>query len=244
VFFAILFTIAVQTTSSFLVNGLVQEKTNRIMEILVTSISPMQLLLGKILGLGTLGFTQVGVWVIVAAGFYVFGPQIEFLSIFEGVALPVDLILVGVLYFIMGYFFVASILAGIGVIAGSEQQGNQYAVIITMSGYFVNLFVLTRFIEDPNGTVPTILSMIPFTAPMAMVIRVGFTAVPLPEIALSLAILFVSTLIVAWAAGKVFRWGLLLYGKKITPRDILSVIRGQPEPGVTATDLQRQEGSA
>jgi len=244
IFFAIIFTLSAQTTSTFLVNGLVEEKTNRIMEIMVTTVSPFQLLLGKIIGLGLLGLTQVTVWVLLGVGVFTVGAELELLSVFADAEFPVDLIVVGVVYFVLGYFFLASILSGIGVLAGSEQQGNQYATFISLGGYFVVIALIVTFITDPNGTVPVILSLVPFTAPMAMVIRVGFAAIPAWQFVASISIFIVSIIFVSWASAKVFRWGLLMYGKQLKPKDILAVIFGNREMGTTSEQLNRQEASA
>ena len=232
-FFAITFWIALQTTGSFMVNGLVQEKSNRIIEIIATTVSPIQIMLGKILGLGALGLTQVTLWGIAAITALLIAPQIEVFSALEGVAIPFDLLFIGLLFFMSGYFFFASLLAAVGVLAGSEQQGNQYTVFVTMPGYFLVIFSIVTFIEDPNGTVPFVLSMVPFTSPMAMIIRAGFASVPLWQIGLSVGILLVSTVFAAWIGAKIFRWGLLMYGKKFTPRDLLAVIFGNQEMGTT-----------
>lgn len=226
-FFAIIFWIATQTTSGFLMNGLVEEKKNRIMEIIITTITPMQLLTGKIIGLGLLGLTQMGVWTALVLVFLVFGPQFEMLSFLESVPLPLDVMLVGLVYFALGYFMAGSILSAIGVLVSSEQQSNQYAALVNLPGYIIPLFLLVEFIKDSNGTLPTILSLIPITAPVSMTIRVGLGAVPLWQIGLGILLLIVTMLVAIWLSSKVFRWGLLLYGKKITPREILRVMRGR-----------------
>jgi len=240
-FFAITFWIALQTTGSFMVNGLVQERSNRIVEIIVTTVSPLQIMLGKIIGLGLLGLTQITMWGGLVLVFLLVAPQFEFFSILDGVSLPIDLFVIGFVFFIFGYFFFASLLAAVGVLASTEQQGNQYTVFVTMPGYFLVIFSIAPFIEDPGGTFPLVLSMLPITSPMAMIIRVGFSSVPLWQIGLSLGILLVSTVIVAWAGAKIFRWGLLMYGKKITPRDLISVIFGNVDSGTTISQEQEKE---
>ncbi len=237
-FFAIMFSIAGQTTGSFLMNGLSQEKTNRIMEILVTTITPMQMLLGKVIGLGLLGLTQVTIWVVAVVGILTLGPQIESLAFLDGISVPPDLIFYGIIYFILGYFFNGSILAAIGVVAGSEQQSNQYAAIVNLTGYLIPIFLLTSFIQDSNGVIPVILSIVPITAPLSMIVRVGLGAVPAWQLVASIGLLTISTVIVAWASAKVFRWGLLMYGKKFSLRDLSGVILGNREMGVTKAESQ------
>jgi ABC-2 type transport system permease protein len=236
-FFSLLFWISMQSTGNFLMNGLVEEKKNRIIEILVTTVTPTQLLTGKILGLGLLGLTQIGLWLGVALLAITFGPQIEFLEGLSNIQLPADLIIAGFLFFGMGYLFNASLLAGAGVLAGTEQQSAQYSALILMPGYLPPVFLIMEFISNTNGPTSTLLSMIPITAPLSMVMRIGFGAVPIEQIILSLAVLAVSTFIASWASGKVFRWGLLLYGKKINIREILGVVASRKVTYATSATL-------
>lgn len=222
--FSILFWIAMQTTGNFLMNGLVEEKKNRIIEVLVTTVTPSQLLIGKILGLGILGITQIVVWLAVAFFALTFGPQISFLEGLKNVQLPADLIIAGFVFFGLGYLFNAGLLAMVGVLAGSEQQSNQYSALILLPGYLPPVFLIVEFLSNSNGPIATLLSMIPITAPFSMVLRISFGAVPMEQIWLSLGLLIISTLIVGWASGKIFRWGLLLYGKKIRLGELLRVV--------------------
>ncbi|PJF20462.1 MAG: hypothetical protein CUN56_16055 [Phototrophicales bacterium] len=113
------------------------------------------------------------------------------------------------------------------MLASSEQQSNQYAALVNLPGYLIPLFLLTEFIRDSNSTLSTVLSLIPITAPVSMTIRVGLGAVPLWQIALGVLLLLLTIFVATWGSSKVFRWGLLLYGKKITPREIIQVIRGR-----------------
>jgi ABC-2 type transport system permease protein len=225
VFLGIVFFLAIQTTSNFLMNGLVEEKKNRIIEIVMTTVTPFQLLLGKVLGLGALGFIQIFIWVGAALLFFILGPQVEALSFLEDVPLPIDIIVVGLVFFSVAFFLIAGFLSAVGVLAGSEQQSNQYAFIPLIPLYFVPLFTLTEFFTSPDGTVATFLSIFPLTSPLSMIMRMGFTAVPLWQMALSLVLLILVTVLVVYLAARIFRWGLLLYGKTITWRDILNVLR-------------------
>lgn len=229
--FAVVFIMATQVTSGFLMGGLVEEKSNRVIEILVTSVTPIQLLAGKIIGLALLGLTQLVLWVAVGLIIATLGQDIPFLS---GITLQPDLVIVGLAYFILGYFMVASLLAALGTVVGTEQESRQLAVFVTLP-LFVPYFFLISFFTEPNGTAPVILSLIPLTAPMAMIMRMGLTAVPFWHLALSLGLLIVTTLAAMWVSVKVFRWGLLLYGKKFNLREVIAVIRGNPEPGIIPT---------
>lgn len=220
--FSVIFLMSSQITSGFLMSGVVEEKTNRIMEILITSVTPMQILAGKLLGLGALGLTQLVVWAVVAVVGLNFSEQIPFL---QGIVIPPDLIVFGLIYFLLGYFFMASIMAGIGAVVGSEQESRQYAGIISLV-LAAPFFAITSFITDPNGTVPVLLTMIPFTAPLSAIMRLSFGTIPPEQLILSIVILLATTIFIVWISARVFRWALLLYGKRVTPRELWRVIRG------------------
>jgi len=228
--FSLLFMMSTGVTSGFLMSGVVEERSNRVMEILITSITPTQLLLGKIIGLGSLGLTQLLVWGVAGGLLIRFGQTIPFL---QGVTFPLDMVLIFIVYFLLSYFLIASLMAGLGAISGSDHESRQYSSILSLL-FVVPFFFITSFITDPNGTLPLLLTLIPFTSPVAVLLRIGFGVVPAWQLIASLVILFISTLLVVWASARVFRWALLLYGKRISLREIWRVIRGVPsvEPSV------------
>ncbi|NWG17083.1 MAG: ABC transporter permease [Chloroflexi bacterium] len=236
--FAMIFMMASGVTSGFLMNGVVEEKTNRIMEILVTSISPMQMLLGKVIGLGLLGLTQILVW---GAAIVILLNVGQTLPLLQGIAVPVDLMVIFVIYFIFSYFLLSGLMAGIGAVVGSEQESRQWSSIVSLL-WVLPFFFIINFLTDPNGTVPVVLTLIPFTAPTTALLRLGFTAVPVWQIILSLAILLLTTALTVWASARVFRWALLRYGKRISIRELLSVIRKSPEAEISLVQ-SAQEGA-
>ena len=137
--------------------------------------TPFQLLFGKIIGLGLLGLTQLVIWMVCRldhAAARAATP--DFLT---GITIPPDLLIVGVVYFLLGYFLLASVMAGIGVVVGSEQESRQFAAIFGIV-LVIPFFLITSFITDPNGAVVTFLTLFPFTSPMSMILRMGFSAVP------------------------------------------------------------------
>jgi ABC-2 type transport system permease protein len=230
--FAIVFMLSANITSGYLMGGIVEERTNRIMELLVTSLRPMQLLLGKVIGLGGLGLFQIVIWL--GAGLMVIssGQSVPFLA---GITFPIDMAVVFLLYFLISYFLLASLMSCVGVIANSDQESRQFAGYVSLV-FVIPFFFFTALIEEPNGTASIMLSMIPLTAPISMLMRMGFTAVPVWQIALSLSILFVTMLVVVWVSARIFRWGLLLYGKRLTPRELWRAIRSKPEMATTAQE--------
>jgi ABC-2 type transport system permease protein len=220
--FAMLFMMATTVTSQFLMLGVVEEKESRVMEILVTSSTPEQLMAGKVFGLGGLALTQLGVWAVAGVAISVFsGPDSAVADLLK---LPPGFLLVMVIYFLLGFIFMSSLMAGIGASVTAEQEGRQLAQLISML-FVVPVIVGVMFIFDPNGTVPVILSLIPFTAPVSMMMRLPIAAVPLWQILLSIALLILATVVAVWVSARVFRLGMLMYGKRLRLRDMLSVFR-------------------
>jgi ABC-2 type transport system permease protein len=237
--FVMVFMMASQTTSGYLMSSVVEEKTNRIMEMLITSITPLQMLVGKIVGLGALGLTQLAVWAVVGVAVMTLGQDVPFLA---GVSFPTDVVGVTIVYFLLSYALIATVMAGIGAIVGSEQESRQYAGLLSLI-WVIPLILLITFIEDPNGTVPVILSMIPFTAPLSIILRMSFGAIPVDQVIISVVILLLTTVVFAWASAKIFRWGLLLYGKRATPRELWRVIRQSPQMGTVASQPTQEAQS-
>lgn len=229
--FVMLFMMALQFSSGFLMSSVVEEKSNRIMELLITSVTPAQLLGGKIIGLGGLGLVQIGAWVLFSVvGFFLF----QNTEVLQGVVLPVDLIVVAALYFFLNFFLYGSLMAGIGAVVDSEQESRQIAGILSLA-LVLPLFFLTQFFTDPDtNPIVLFLSYFPFSSGLAMLLRMTFGVVGIGELALSLGISLATTIFITWASAKVFRWGLLLYGKKITLRELWRVIRGKSDMSFTA----------
>lgn len=228
--FVFVVVMATQITGGYLMSGVVEEKTNRIMEILVTSITPFQLLLGKVIGLGALGLLQVLAWILIGGLAFTLG---QGLDAFQGISIPVDMVLIGLLLFLLTYILYASFAAGVGVVIGSEQESRQIASFFVFL-MMVPFFLMVSFITDPNGPVPLVLTLIPLTAPVSILLRMGFGSVPAWQLALSLSLLALTTVGVVWASARLFRWGLLRYGKRPSLREVLRAIRRAPRISTTA----------
>jgi ABC-2 type transport system permease protein len=229
--FVFVFLIGSQTTSSYLMSSIVEEKSSRIMEILVTTVTPIQLLFGKILGLGALGLVQLAVWV---AGGLIALNLGQGIPALRGVTIPPDLIGVGLVYFMLGYFLLSSIFAGVGAVTNTEQESRQIAGIFSLL-FSIPFFFIVQLITDPDGPLMTFLTLFPFTAPITVMMRLGFGSVPTEQLILSIVILLLTTLVVVWASARVFRWALLLYGKRPNLMQILSAIRRAPTMATTAS---------
>jgi len=231
IIFVMVFLFASQATSGYLMSGVVEEKTNRIMEILITSVTPFQLLFGKVIGLGLLGLTQLAIWLVAGYITLTLGHSNNILT---GIIIPPDMAIVAIVYFLLGYFLLSSVMAGIGVVVGSEQESRQFSAIFSLV-LVIPFFLITSFITDPNGTVVTFLTLFPLTSPISMILRIGFSTVPLWQLVASLVILLLTGLAVAWASARIFRWALLLYGKRPGIRELIRVIRRPAHMATTAT---------
>lgn len=240
ILFAVVLMMALQFSSQFLMSGIVEEKSNHIMEILITSITPYELLTGKLIGLGALGLVQLGVWLVLGGVLLIFGGNIEFLS---AVVIPLDFVIVVLLYFFLTYFLVASLLSGVGAVMGSEQESRQYAGLF-MFMLAIPLFFFSLLLTNPESPVFVGLTLFPFTSAMTYMLRYPFSSIPTWQVIASLLILALTTGFVMWASAKVFRWALLLYGKKVGIGTLLRVIRRNPEIGSLPAQSSAKEGRA
>ncbi len=202
--FILLLVMIILSSGGMLVRSLVEEKSNRLIEILVSSCTPKQLLAGKILGLSSLGLTQIIIWG--GIGFLLSGANAIPQSIFSNI-LPM------LLYFLLGFFFYTSIFVGIGAIATTEQEAQQ------LTGYLSLLLLLPIIIalpaiENPGSALVQVLTYIPFTTPTVMLLKYNIAPVPFHEVIITSAIMLFATAVTISIAAKIFRIGILSYGKK------------------------------
>jgi len=198
--------------------GVIEEKNNRIVEVIVSSVKPTTLMLGKIIGIGCAGLLQYAVWstlALVASA----PAAVAMMGFVDVPRLPATTILAFVLFFILGYFLYASLYAAFAAPFNTEAEAQQF-IMIPMS--FLILSATTWFFafNSPDGTLALVLSLVPFTAPLIMFMRITVQTPPLWQIALSLALLLLTIWGVAWFAGRVYRVGILMYGKKPTLPEI------------------------
>ena len=226
---------------SMILRSVLEEKTSRIVEIIISSVKPTQLMMGKIIGTSLVAFTQIFIWialtlVISTLASSIFGVstsefnsldvseaqvnsgiQIFFSALFN---LPLLNILIAfVFFFISGLFLYGSLFAAVGAAVDSETDANQFMVPLSMPliiGLYVGIFTVS---EDPSGTIPTIFSHIPFTSPIVMMMRIPY-GVPIYEQLISLAILIATFFGTVWFAAKIYRVGILMYGQKPSYKDL------------------------
>jgi ABC-2 type transport system permease protein len=221
--FAMILLMSTFIPSGYLLRSVIEEKENRTIEVVLSSLRPIQLLAGKVLGQGAMALFQTLVWL--AAGWWLFNLAAGEITALSQVKLTLDQIGILLLYFLGAFLLVASFQTGLGAISTNMREGPQYAAFFTLP-MVVPLWLLTIFIEAPNGSLAVILSLIPFTAPLAMVQRIAIAVVPVWQLALSLLLLGFSVLVTLWLASKVFRVNLLLAGSLPKPRELLRLLRG------------------
>ena len=236
---------------NMIMRSVIEEKTSRIIEVIISSVKPRALMLGKIFGTTLAGLTQFGIWVILLGVFSVLasgflGVEIgSGLSVAEGAAqlgdndaqemavmvmreiwqLPLtNLVVMFFLYFIGGYLLYASLYAAIGAAVDSETDTQQFLLPILMPliiAVYVGVFTV---IDDPHGTVSQVFSFIPLTSPVVMLMRIPF-GVPLWQQIVSVALLFTTFMGTVWFAAKIYRVGILMYGKKPNYKELMKWLK-------------------
>ena len=231
---------------NMVMRSVIEEKTNRIVEIIISSVKPFQLMMGKIVGTALAGLLQFLIWTLIgltlmfaASTFFgidaspvakippamIHSAQQEFagtaqIYIKELWALPIAIILISfVIYFIGGYFLYSSFYASIGAAVDSETDSQQFLLPIIMPLILAVYIGFFTVINDPNGTIAIVFSMIPLTSPIVMLMRIPF-GVPWWQLIISITLLFTTFFFVVWFAAKIYRVGILMYGKKPTWKEL------------------------
>jgi ABC-2 type transport system permease protein len=202
----------------------IEEKGSRMVEVLLASLRPEQLMLGKVLGIGLAALTQVAVWT--AAGIITSGQGVSMAG------MQIDLGMFGpwfwlnfLLFYLFGYFLYASLYAGVGAMCNSVQDAQQFAGVLTM-GMVVPIMLMMLVIKAPDTLLSVILSLVPFFSPIIMFMRISVSNPPLWQIVLSWALLIATIVIANKVAGKLFRAGILLYGSSPTWGSLARALRG------------------
>jgi ABC-2 type transport system permease protein len=222
--FAFLLIMSIGSSSGYLLQGLGEEKENRVMEVLLSSVSPRQLLTGKILGLGAAGLIQVIVWLVSLILLTQLASDVVG-GLMAGLKIPENMLLLGIVYFILGYLLFAVIEAGMGAI-GANAKESQQMVVALMLPAVLPFYIFIMFLRDnPDNVVGTVLTLIPVTAPMSVFVRLGMSEIPLWELLVSIGLMIVAIVGGIFLAAKAFRVFLLMYGKTPGPREIIHYLR-------------------
>lgn len=212
----ILLTMAIFLSSGYLLQGIAEEKQNRVIEVLLSSVKPTHLIAGKILGLGAAGLLQVA--------FYVALLIIPVTTMFAFLHISVGKLLLSVVYFVLGYLLFASLMAGTGVIGNTVQESSQLSVVWTMTS-MIPMFLLGPLSEDPHSLLARGLSYFPLTAPVTMLLRISAANVPVTDVLISIGTLMLGIYLAVKAAAKVFRAASLMYGKRPSLPEIFRWLR-------------------
>jgi ABC-2 type transport system permease protein len=208
--------------------GVIEEKTSRIIEVVISSVKPFQLMLGKIIGVGLVGLTQFAAWIVLSiistkiAGHSFSGPgsgMIGFLSVLA--TIPFGYILGCFLfYFISGYLLYSALFAAVGSAVDSETETQQFMFPFTLPLLFTYILSVSVLFRAPDSSLAVWLSMIPFTAPIAMMVRIPFGGVPDWQLGLSMFLMVAGFLCTTYVAARIYRVGVLMYGKKASFKEL------------------------
>jgi ABC-2 type transport system permease protein len=210
----------------------IEEKSSRINEILVSSLRPFELLLGKVIGVGAVALLQVGIWAGAAfllaryrgeiAGLLGAAPDAVMAAPIP--AIPPDLLAVFLLFFILGFFLYSALFAAVGATCSSLQEVQQAAMPVTLliAGGFI---VVISLLDDPSGSTSRIMGLVPLYAPFVTPVRWSLDAMSVGELLVSLLVTALGVLGVAWIAGRIYRTGMLMYGKRPSLAEIWRWVR-------------------
>nr|WP_145405733.1 ABC transporter permease [Paenibacillus xylanexedens] len=213
-------------TGNMIASEITAEKSSRIMEILITSVSPLSQMFGKIIGIFMVGLLQIGIFGAVVAGNIMLPHNRAVLGDLNMSVNDINIavIVYGLIFYILGYFLYAVMFAAIGSMVSRTEELGQAVLPITMLS-LVSFYIAIFSISTPNILLLKIASFIPFTSPTAILVRIGAGVAPTWEILLSLAILAVSILIFGWLAAKIYRTGVLMYGKRPTFKELFKAMK-------------------
>jgi ABC-2 type transport system permease protein len=217
----ILLFMAIFTSGGFLFSSVIQEKSNRVIEILLSYASSKQIMAGKIFGLGFLGLTQVLIWLIITGIFVVFNlfnaGQIPYLNLENAMYF--------ILYFYLGYLLYASVFVAIGSIFNSEQDAQHITIVLRTFAIFPVLLVFL-FLKEPNSYIITLLSYFPLFTPYFMIMRIFISsAIMTTEIYFTIGILLISIVGMVFIAARIFRITILMYGKKLSWKEVYTLLK-------------------
>ena len=221
--FGLLLALSLQASTVYLVQGLGDEKESRLIEVLLSSVSPRQLLTGKVLGLGAAGLVQVVVW-LASLPLLLNLASSTIGGFFGTIQLPVNFLVLGIVYFILGYLLFAALSAGVGAISSSAREGQPLAMIYALL-VFVPLWFASLLFIFPDSPIWTVLTIFPITAPIEVMLRLGVAGIAAWELATSLAVMVLSIIGALALSIKAFRVYLLMYGKRPGIGEVLRSLR-------------------
>lgn len=210
IIYIILLTLMIIYSGQMLVRSLLEEKSNRLIEILISSCKPQELLAGKIIGLSALGLTQMIIWLLI--GFVLFGSNIIPVSSFNNLALII-------VFFVLGFLFYSSLLVGIGSIVSTEQEAQQVTSYLSMI-LIIPVVIIIPAVQNPDSLLINFLTYFPFTTPSIMILRLNINEATSSELLLTILIMLFSTYVVIKISSQIFKVGILYYDKMPSLKEI------------------------
>ncbi|MFU8811545.1 MAG: ABC transporter permease [Balneolaceae bacterium] len=225
----------------YIMRGVIEEKTNRIVEVIVSSVKPIELLTGKMAGVGALALTQIGIWLITIVGLGLLaGPILaaflsgsgDELAAMESaaqselpfpIAIPtieISLVIYFVVLFILGYLLYSAMFAAVGAASDSETDTQQLMLPI-MAPIFIAYFIMFQAVQNPDSTVSVVGSIIPFFTPIVMITRIAITDVPFWQVGLSMVLMLLTFVGIMLLSAKIYKIGILSYGSSAGFKDIM-----------------------
>jgi ABC-2 type transport system permease protein len=193
--------------------GVIEEKSSRIVEVIASSVKPTQMMMGKLIGIGLVGLTQYAIWVGSAAAITAFGASMVASRGLTMPKLPISLLIYFVIFFLLGYFLYATLYAMVGAMVSTEEEAQQAQMPVTML-IVVPMLLFGMVMNNPSSGMSIGLSMVPFFAPTLMMMRISLVNPPMWQVLTSIGGMVVAILAAVWLAARIYRVGILMYGKR------------------------------
>jgi len=209
----------------YVMRGVLEEKSSHVVEVVISTVKPFELMLGKILGIGAVGLTQFLIWAALMAAVSAPGAVAAMgISGMELPTIPAQLLLFFVVYFVLGFLLYGTLYAGIGAAFDTEQEAQNFQGLITMF-LVVPLVLMMQILNQPDGTLSVVLSLIPFFTPMLMFLRITLTPVPAIQLVASVVLMVGAILACTWVVAKIYRVGILMHGSKPKLKDLIRWVK-------------------
>ena len=209
----------------YVMRGVLEEKSSHVVEVIISTVKPFELMLGKVLGIGAVGLTQFIIWAALLAA--ISAPGVVAAAGFGGMelpAIPAQLLFFFVVYFVLGFLLYGTLYAGIGAAFDTEQEAQNFQAAITIF-LIIPMVLIMQILNQPDGTLAVVLSLIPFFTPMLMFLRMTLTEVPAIQLVASVVLMVGAILAATWVVGKIYRVGILMHGSKPKLKDLIRWVR-------------------
>jgi ABC-2 type transport system permease protein len=207
-----------------LMNGVIEEKTSRVVEVVASSVPVTQFFLGKVAGVGAAGLTQFLVWALCLGGIGAYAAKASALAGMNLPEIPALLIVFFVVFFVLGYFLYGVLYAAVGAAVNSPQEAQGFVMVVILP-LVAGFMFFPMVLQSPDSTLSVVLSLIPFWTPLLMFLRIAALTPPAWQLALSVGLMILTILLFNWVASRIYRVGILMYGKRPTLPEIIRWVR-------------------